>query len=79
MDHRDGGAKLLERMIQELSHIGQVERAPMFEGRLMTMFMAPTAQKGQTTTTTKKKKKKEEPSVSSDSGDSDKEKTNGEA
>ena len=42
LDHKELGRRLLERMIADLAHVGQVERAPMFEGRLMTMFMAPT-------------------------------------
>ena len=42
MDHKELGRRLLQRMIKDLEHVGQVERAPMFEGRLMTMFMAPT-------------------------------------
>jgi len=41
MDHRERGTEMLNRMIKELSHVGTVERAPMFEGRIMVMYMAP--------------------------------------
>lgn len=41
LDHKELGRRLLHRMIEDLKHIGTVERQPMFEGRLMTMFMAP--------------------------------------
>ena len=34
---------MLNRVKQELAHVGVVERDAMFEGRLMTMFMAPVA------------------------------------
>jgi len=43
LDHKENGAKLLKRMIEELKDIGVVERPAMFEGRLMTMYMGPAA------------------------------------
>ena len=56
LDHRELGERLLKRMIEDLAHVGQVERAPQFEGRLMTMFMAPTGKPGEA-----KPKGKDEP------------------
>jgi translation initiation factor IF-3 len=41
LDHKDMGARILHRMQEQLAHIGAVERPAMFEGRLMTMYMAP--------------------------------------
>ena len=41
MDHRERGADLLRRLIEDLSHVGAVERDPRFEGRLMIMYMSP--------------------------------------
>jgi len=72
LDHRELGMRHLQRLIKELEHVGQVERAPMFEGRLMTMFMAPTSQKAHS-------KKPETPAGDTESGDSDKEGNNAEA
>jgi translation initiation factor IF-3 len=40
-DHQELGHRILARMREELAHVGVVEKAPMFEGRVMTMFMAP--------------------------------------
>ena len=40
-DHQEMGHRILARMREELAHVGVVEKAPMFEGRVMTMFMAP--------------------------------------
>jgi len=40
-DHQEMGQRILARMREELAHVGVVEKAPVFEGRLMTMFMAP--------------------------------------
>lgn len=47
LDHKELGARVLERMKEDLAHIGVIERPAQFEGRLMTMFMAPQT-KGQT-------------------------------
>ena len=41
LDHKDMGARMLKRMHEDLTDIGVVERPAMFEGRLMTMYMAP--------------------------------------
>jgi len=41
MVHRDLGAKLLERVRDDLAEIGQVEQFPKMEGRQMTMVIAP--------------------------------------
>lgn len=43
LDHKELGAKLLTRMVEELQDIGAVERPAQFEGRLMTMYMGPAA------------------------------------
>jgi translation initiation factor IF-3 len=40
-DHQEMGHRILGRMRDELAHVGVVERAPQFEGRLMTMIMSP--------------------------------------
>jgi translation initiation factor IF-3 len=40
-DHQELGHRILGRMRDELAHVGTVERAPQFEGRLMTMIMSP--------------------------------------
>lgn len=44
-DHPELGYRVLARMQQELSHLGTVEKTASFEGRVMTMLMAPLAQK----------------------------------
>lgn len=41
MAHRDLGAKLLERVRDDLAEISQVEQFPKMEGRQMTMVLAP--------------------------------------
>lgn len=41
LDHREMGFRMLNRVKEELAHVGVVERDAMFEGRLMTMYMAP--------------------------------------
>jgi translation initiation factor IF-3 len=40
LDHKDMGARILQRMQEDLAHVGVVERPAQFEGRLMTMYMA---------------------------------------
>ena len=40
-DHQELGQRILARMRDELAHVGVVEKAPVFEGRLMTMYIAP--------------------------------------
>lgn len=39
MSHKDFAYKLLERMANELGDISKVERQPVMEGRMMTMFL----------------------------------------
>ena len=41
MRHRDLGAKLLERVRDDLAELGTVEQFPKMEGRQMTMVLAP--------------------------------------
>ena len=41
LDHKEMGRKLLTKMETELVEVGFVERSAQFEGRLMTMYMAP--------------------------------------
>jgi translation initiation factor IF-3 len=41
LDHKEMGMRLLRKMEEELSEVGVVERPAQFEGRLMTMYMAP--------------------------------------
>lgn len=41
LDHKERGLKMLERMAQDLAHVGTVEREARFEGRIMVMYMAP--------------------------------------
>jgi translation initiation factor IF-3 len=41
MDHREMGYRILDRLVKDLAHVGNVDRAAEFEGRLMVMYMAP--------------------------------------
>ena len=41
LDHKELGARILKRLETELEPVGIVERGAQFEGRLMTMYMAP--------------------------------------
>lgn len=41
LDHKELGMKMLKRAAADLEEFGFVERSAMFEGRLMTMIMAP--------------------------------------
>ncbi len=41
MSYRDRGEKILQRVATELSHVGQIERPPVSEGRTMVMYLAP--------------------------------------
>jgi translation initiation factor IF-3 len=41
LDHKELGYRILDRLTKDLVHVGQVERNPEFEGRLMIMYMAP--------------------------------------
>jgi translation initiation factor IF-3 len=43
MDHREMGYRILNRLVKDLAEVSQVDRQPEFEGRLMVMYLAPTA------------------------------------
>jgi len=45
LDHKELGYRILDRLTKDLVHVGQVERNPEFEGRLMIMYMAPLSAK----------------------------------
>jgi translation initiation factor IF-3 len=45
LDHREMGTRIMERLEEDLEHVGTVERTPMFEGRFMTMIMSPNSSK----------------------------------
>jgi translation initiation factor IF-3 len=44
LDHKDMGVRILNRIKEDLAHVGVVERDAQFEGRLMTMYMGPLPQ-----------------------------------
>jgi hypothetical protein len=37
------GYRILNRLVKDLAEVSQVDRQPEFEGRLMVMYLAPTA------------------------------------
>lgn len=39
--HPELGMEIMERLTQELEDVGNVEQRPTFEGRVMTMILAP--------------------------------------
>ncbi len=41
MAHTEIGRKLLDRLVQDLAQVGQVEQNPLMEGRQMVMMFAP--------------------------------------
>jgi translation initiation factor IF-3 len=41
MDHRELGKRIMDRMAEDLSHVGTVERPALMEGRIMVMILAP--------------------------------------
>ncbi len=41
MAHQELGAQVLQRVREELDKIAKVEQMPKFEGRQLTMVMAP--------------------------------------
>jgi translation initiation factor IF-3 len=47
LDHKEMGYRILDRLTRDLSHVGQVDRQPEFEGRLMIMYMSPLPSKPQ--------------------------------
>lgn len=59
LDHKDLGERMLKRIEEDLSHVSQVERPPRFEGRIMTMYLAPLSGKPKP----KPKAEKEKPDV----------------
>ena len=44
MSFRDQGEKIIARAIVDLSEAGQVEKAPMMEGRVLSVLVSPRAQ-----------------------------------
>ena len=44
MAHQDIGKELLAKFEQACSEVGQVDKKPTLEGRMMTMFISPIAQ-----------------------------------
>ena len=45
MAHRNLGQEILERMVKEASEISQIEKPLSMEGRIMTVILAPKAEK----------------------------------
>ncbi len=41
MNYVDKGRKVLERLAQDISPLGEVERAPILEGKMITMIVMP--------------------------------------
>lgn len=41
LNHRERGERMLDRMVEDLKHVGTVEQSPKFEGRTMVLYMAP--------------------------------------
>ena len=41
MAHTDIGRQILERMAQDISSVGEIEKGPVLEGRSMLMHVAP--------------------------------------
>ena len=41
MAHVDTGRKLMDRLMKDLSEVGEAERAPILDGRFMTMVISP--------------------------------------
>ena len=41
MNYVDKGRKVLERLAQDISPLGEVERAPILEGKMITMIIMP--------------------------------------
>ena len=41
MNYVDKGRKVLERLSQDISPLGEVERAPILEGKMITMIIMP--------------------------------------
>jgi translation initiation factor IF-3 len=45
MAHQEFGMRMLERVKEDLTELGQVEQMPKLEGRQMVMIMAPKKKK----------------------------------
>ncbi len=60
LDHKEMGRRILDRIQEDLAHVGTVERQAQFEGRLMTMYMGPIPGKTVGEKTESKDKAKEE-------------------
>ena len=45
LDHKELGFKMLKRIEEDLSHVGEVERSAKFEGRTMVMYLMPSSGK----------------------------------
>ncbi|MEE9270867.1 MAG: translation initiation factor IF-3 [Candidatus Krumholzibacteria bacterium] len=60
LDHKEMGRRILDRIQEDLAHVGTVERQAQFEGRLMTMYMGPIPGKAVGAKTESKDKAKEE-------------------
>jgi translation initiation factor IF-3 len=41
MQHQEEGRRVLEAVLQKLADVGKIERAPMLEGRRMTVLVSP--------------------------------------
>jgi translation initiation factor IF-3 len=60
LDHKEVGRRILDRIQEDLAHVGTVERGAQFEGRLMTMYMGPIPGKPASPKPESKDKEKEE-------------------
>src|SRR5262245_63755040 len=47
MQHQEEGRRVLDAVLEGLADVGKVERAPMMDGRRMTVLVMPKAAKGQ--------------------------------
>ena len=45
MAHTDIGRKILERLIKDVSEVGEPEYSPKFEGRVIVTFLSPVKKK----------------------------------
>ena len=64
MAHRDLGRAVLDRAVEDLADVGQVEMNPRQEGRVMNMVMAPVPE-----ATRRKKQREEEARQAEDTGE----------
>ena len=47
MQHIDLGRKILDQLMENMSAIGEVEKPPKMEGRIMSMVFQPNRNKGE--------------------------------